>query len=79
MATANESARTKKVVVYTGLSTTRDIDEKSWKQVGVNDQKAILWDKATGHEVPADQLNADAIRYLTERDGEFEVREVPAD
>jgi hypothetical protein len=71
---------TKKLVVYTGTSTIREIDANSWKSVGVADQGKVVWEQSKGHEVPAEELNADAIRFLTERTGgEFVVREVPAD
>ena len=74
-----DAPKTKKVVAYTGTSTTRDIDKKSWESVGVMNQDKVVWDQQTGHEVPADKLNADAIRFLTEREKDFVVREVPAD
>lgn len=71
--------KTKKIVVYTGTSHIREIDAKSFEQVGVQGQKKAVWDQATGKELPFEDFNADAIRFLTERSGgEFEVREVPA-
>jgi hypothetical protein len=72
-------AKTKKIVVYTGTSHFRAIDAASWKQVGVEGQKKTEWSYLKGHELPVDDFNADALRYITERSGgEFEVREVPA-
>lgn len=70
---------TKEIVVYTGTSTIREIDQKSWESVGVQGQDTVTWMQQTGHEVPRDALNADALRFLLEREREFEVREVPAD
>lgn len=79
MPTAEPKAATKKVVVYTGLSHIREIDATAWKNVGVEDQKKVVWDVSKGHEVPAEDFTADALRYVNERsNGEFEVREVPA-
>lgn len=69
---------TKKVVVYVGTADVREIDAAAWKNAGVNDQKLVRWERATGFEVPVSDLTADAVRYCDERDDGFVVRDVPA-
>lgn len=76
---ADAKPKTKEIVVYTGTSTTREIDKKSWESVGIMDQDKVVWDKQTGAEVPKESLTADALRFLLERERDFTVREVPAD
>lgn len=72
------SSNTKRVVVYVGTADVREIDAASWRQVGVENQQKVVWDRAHGFEIPADQLTPDAVRYCEERDDGFIIKEVPA-
>jgi hypothetical protein len=73
-----ETAKTKKVVKYVGSADVRIITAEQWLGASVLDQKTVEWNRANGHEVPAANLNADALRYVDERDTGFLVVEVPA-
>lgn len=59
-----------KVVRYIGTSDVRIINHEAWKNVNVEDQNQIVWDKSNRWEVSVEDLSESAIAYLTETDGE---------
>lgn len=76
--TAPAEPKTKKVVKYVGSADVRVITDEQWLGAGVTEQKTVEWNRANGHEVNASDLNADALRYVDERDDGFKVVEVSA-
>lgn len=72
----NAKPKTKKVVRYTGSADVREIDAVSWKTVGADDQKKVVWSKDNRFQVDAADLSAPALKYLDTEDGGFVVEEV---
>ena len=62
-----------KVVKYIGTADAREIDEKSWRDVGVEDQGLVRWDKSNRWAVPVADMTKDAVAYCEKDDGSFVV------
>ena len=60
-------------VKYIGTADVREIDAAAWRNVGVEDQGKVVWDKRKfrGDRVPLDQLSAGAIEYCAQFDDGF--------
>jgi hypothetical protein len=67
-----------KVVVYIGTSDVREIDHASWDSVGSKNKK-IVWSRSNAFQVPVDQFDDEALKYLDELDGEFVIRDAVID
>lgn len=67
------SGRTPVWVQYVGGADVREIDAASWKNVDVNDQGKVVWDKRKfrGDRVPVEQLSAGALEYCVQFDSGF--------
>ena len=76
MAEANTKPKTKKVVKYVGTADVREIDAASWKNVGAEDQKKVVWNKENRHQVDVSDLSAPALKYVENDDEGFVVEEV---
>lgn len=75
-AAAEAAAKTsEKVVVYVGTADVREIDAASWRNVGVEDQEKVVWNKANNWSVPAKDLQAGAVKYADEADDGFVVKD----
>jgi hypothetical protein len=64
-----------KYVKYVGLSHVRAVLKEEWLKVGVNDQKAIIWNQANGWMVPLSDITDNAWPYI-DADPELIVVEV---
>lgn len=60
-------------VQYIGTADVREIDAKSWSQVGVEDQGKVVWDKRKfrGDRLPIDKFSMGALEYMLQFDGGF--------
>lgn len=60
-------------VQYVGGADVREIDAKSWSQVGVEDQGKVVWDKRKfrGDRLPIDKFSMGALEYMLQFDGGF--------
>lgn len=66
---------TEKVVKYIGTADVREIDSAAWKNVGVEDQNKVVWDRKNQFTVPVKDLQPGAVRYCDEDDEGFVVTE----
>jgi tRNA U34 5-methylaminomethyl-2-thiouridine-forming methyltransferase MnmC len=72
---AKKSSKATKVVKYIGTSDIREIDAASFAQVGVKEQKKLVFDRSNGWKQDnADgNINADALAYFENDDDGFVV------
>lgn len=78
-AKAAEKVKSGKVIKYIGTSDIRQIDSKSWHNVGSADQKTITWDASNKWMVPLDDFNAEAIAYCEAQDSELVITDAPTE
>ncbi len=72
-ATPTKKVASGKVVKYIGTADVREINEKSWRDVGVEDQGLVRWDKGNRWSVPVADLTKDAVAYCEKDDATFVV------
>lgn len=72
---AGAATTSTKVVKYVGTADVREIDAAAWKQVEVEDQGKVVWDKKNKWAVPVSDLSEAAVRYLDENDSGFVIVE----
>jgi hypothetical protein len=60
------------MVVYTGESSRREITAEQWAEAGVEGMPTVLWERQSGHKVPANVFSDQALQVLRQ-DGGFQV------
>lgn len=66
---------TEKVVKYIGTADVREIDAASWRNVGIEDQNKVVWNRANKWSVPVSELTEAAVKYADEDDDGFVVQD----
>lgn len=75
LAASEAKASAKLVVKYIGTSDIRSIDAESWKNVGVDDQNKVVWNRGNGWSIHVADLSKSAVAYLDKDDDGFVVQE----
>lgn len=58
-------------IQYNGIATLRIMDEKAWRNAGVNSSKYVEWNSLNAMRVPASSFTEAELSYLLGRDGRF--------
>lgn len=59
-------------VKYTGQASLRTISKEDWLSLGI-EHEGVEWNFHNNFRVPAEDLTDGAIKYLTKKDGRFEL------